>query len=241
MLKSLDCWPSLPIVLEYGGGSPALYPPASEDEDNIVAALKRSGRVCSTQLTVTLSLLEKISLIEEPFSNLENHVLLCEDYMELELPSAFWWGLRLQSLHTTRVALSALPRLLYSSRDLVVIRLHDIVSVANLPPETLADALSGMNQVRLLSLHFLPITRFTGAPSLYVEDLSIYATRRESGLPEDSCERWEILLNPFRDTKPLNRHHSFVATTKAVQTFATSTTETLHTGAMPRCALCPMS
>ena len=65
--------------LEYGG-SP-LYPLTSEDDDNIVSALKQSGRVSSIQLAVTLSLLEKISMIEEPFSNLENHVLLYEDYI----------------------------------------------------------------------------------------------------------------------------------------------------------------
>jgi hypothetical protein len=38
--EDLDCWPTLPIVVQYGG-SPALNPPAPEDEDNIVAALKR--------------------------------------------------------------------------------------------------------------------------------------------------------------------------------------------------------
>jgi hypothetical protein len=91
MLKSLDCWPVVLIVLEYCG-SPALYPPAPEDEDNIVVALKQSGRVSSIHLTVTLSLLEKLSSIEEPFSNLENIVLLYEDYIVLELPSASWWG-----------------------------------------------------------------------------------------------------------------------------------------------------
>jgi hypothetical protein len=38
VLTTLDWWPALPIVVEYGG-SPTLDPPAPEDEDNIVVAL----------------------------------------------------------------------------------------------------------------------------------------------------------------------------------------------------------
>ena len=68
VLKTLDCWPALPIVLEYGG-SPTLDPPAPEDEDNIVAALKQYDRVSSIHLTISASLLEKLLLLKEPFSN----------------------------------------------------------------------------------------------------------------------------------------------------------------------------
>ena len=38
--------------MEYGG-SPALDPPAPEDEDNIMAAIKQSDRVSHISLTVT--------------------------------------------------------------------------------------------------------------------------------------------------------------------------------------------
>ena len=55
VLKTLDCWPTLSIVVQYGG-SPALDPPAPEDEDDIMAALKQSDRVRSISLTVTSSL-----------------------------------------------------------------------------------------------------------------------------------------------------------------------------------------
>ncbi|KAH9043476.1 hypothetical protein EDB83DRAFT_2553967, partial [Lactarius deliciosus] len=43
VLKTLDCWPAIPIVVKYGG-SVDLDPPAPEDEDNILAALKQSDR-----------------------------------------------------------------------------------------------------------------------------------------------------------------------------------------------------
>ena len=152
VLKTLDCWPALPIVVEYGGSQP-LNLPALEDEDNIVAALKRSDRVSSIHLTVTKSLLENLSLIEEPFSNLEELALRCEDHMELGLPSAFQWCPRLRSLHLTSITFPTLPQLLYSSRDLVDVHLHSIVGVANFSPDALTNALSKMTQLRSLSLH----------------------------------------------------------------------------------------
>ncbi|KAH8992923.1 hypothetical protein EDB92DRAFT_1944876 [Lactarius akahatsu] len=126
--------------------------PAPKDEDNIMAALKQSGRVSSISLTVTSSLRERFYAIEGPFSELEDLVLRSQDDMQQTLPSTFWWGPRLRSLHLTRIALPALPQLLYSSRDLVDIQLHDIVRVAYLSPEELANGLSGMSQLRSLSL-----------------------------------------------------------------------------------------
>ena len=93
-----------------------LDPPAPEDEDNIIAALKQSDRVSSISLTVTSSLLEKLSTISEPFSELEELVLLSQDNLQLTLPSAFRWGPRLRTLHSTRIAFPSLPQLLSPSR-----------------------------------------------------------------------------------------------------------------------------
>jgi hypothetical protein len=151
VLKSLDYWPALPIVVEYGG-SPALDPPAPEDEDNILAALKRSDRVISIHLTITMSLLAKLSSIKEPFSELEDLVLLYEDCMELVLPSAFRWGLRLRRLHSTGISFPSPLQQLSSSRELVDIQLHNTVGIAYLSPEAFASALSGMTQLQSLSL-----------------------------------------------------------------------------------------
>ena len=66
VLRVLEDWPVLPIVLQYGGLL-NLDPPAPEEDINIVAALKQSGRVSSIRLTATSSLLEKFSAISEPF------------------------------------------------------------------------------------------------------------------------------------------------------------------------------
>ena len=148
--------------MEYGG-SPALDPPSPEDEVDIIAALKQSDRVSSISLTVTRSLLEKSSAIERPFSELEDLVLLSRNRRGLTLPSAFQCGTRLRSLRLTRIALSSLPQLLYSSRKLVDLQLHEVLNPLSISPAVLTKAFSGMAQLRSLSLHFLPTTIHIGA------------------------------------------------------------------------------
>lgn len=122
VMKSLECWPSLPLVVEYGG-SLALDPPVPEDDDNIMAALEHCGRVRSISLTVTRSLLEKFYKIKGPFSELEHLVLLCRDRVQLTLPSTFQWGPRLRSLHLAGIAPLGLLKFLSSSRCIVDLQL----------------------------------------------------------------------------------------------------------------------
>jgi hypothetical protein len=118
-------------------------------------ALKHSDRVSSISLTITSSLLEKLSAIERPFSELENLVLLSRHRELQTLPSAFQWGLHLHTLHLTGVAIPALPELLFPSTGLVDLQLHNIPKLAYFSPEAFVDSLSGMAQLRTLSLHFL--------------------------------------------------------------------------------------
>jgi hypothetical protein len=156
VLKTLDCWPTLPIVVQYGG-PPVPSLPATEGEDNIMAALKQSDRVCSISLIITNSLLEKLAAIERPLSELEELVLLSRDSMPLTIPSAFQWGLRLRTLHLTRAAIPTLLELLSLSKGLVDLQLHEIFELGCFSPDAFVDALSAMTQLRSLSLslHFL--------------------------------------------------------------------------------------
>ncbi len=153
--KAQDCWPSLPIVVHYGG--PSLGAPAPEDEDDIVAALKHYDRVSSITLTLTSSLLEKFSAIEEPFSELEELVLLSKNTVQLALPSSFRWGSRLRTLHTTGIAFPSFPQLLLPSINLVEIQLQEIPGFGYFSPETFANALSGMTRLQKLLLDFLSL------------------------------------------------------------------------------------
>jgi hypothetical protein len=154
VLKALNYWPTIPIVVFYGG-VPNLDPPAPEDDDNIIAALKQSGRVSSISLTATSSLIEKLSSISEPISELEELTLLSRENMQLTLPSTFRWGPRLRALHSTRIAFPSFPQLLLPSHNLVNIQLHEIPSAGYFSPEAFANALSGMTRLQALTLHFL--------------------------------------------------------------------------------------
>ena len=168
VLKALCHWPTLPITIQYGG-APNLDPPAPEDDDNIITALKESSRVSSIRLTVTSSLLEKFSAISVPFTELEDFVLCSQDKLQMTLrfPNSLNLGPRLRVLHLTRVAIPSFPRLLSPSQDLVDIQLHEIPITGYFSPEAFANALSGTTQVRSLSLHFhsLPPRRnYLGVP-----------------------------------------------------------------------------
>ena len=152
--KNLDCWHrALPIVVAYGG-SPGLDPPTLEDENDIMAALNQPDRVHSISLTITSSLLEKLTTIERPFSKLEHLILLSGDEVQLTLPSAFRWGQHLRHLHSTRIVIPSLDCLHYSSiKDL---QLQEVPNPWHFSPNELPDALFRMTKLRSLSLHFLP-------------------------------------------------------------------------------------
>ena len=136
------------------GGYPELEPHAPEDEDNIVAALKLSDRVSSISLTATGPLVAKFPAFEEPFSELEELVLLSHENVHLTLPSTFRWGSRLSILQSTRIAFPSLPQLLLPSQGLIELQLDEIPSDGYFSPEALVNALSGMTQLRTLSFHF---------------------------------------------------------------------------------------
>ena len=152
-LKALCHWPALPIAI-HCGGTPDLDPPAPEDDDNIIAALKQSDRVRSIRLTITSSLCDKLSLISEPFTQLKDVVLFSQDNLQLTFPSSFHLGPHLRTLCLIRIIIPSFLRLLSPSQCLVDIRVHEIPIAGYFSPEALANALSGMTQVRFLSLHF---------------------------------------------------------------------------------------
>ena len=163
----LDCWPALPIVVQYGG-LPALRPPTPEDEENIMAALKQSDRVISISLTITTSLLEKLSTIEGTFSELQELVLLSRDGIPLIMPSAFRCGRRLRRIDSTWIAFPSPLQLLCSSVNLIDLRLQDDLDPWHVTPEPFTMALSGMAQLRSLSLRFLD-TPYCHSPLLSEE------------------------------------------------------------------------
>jgi hypothetical protein len=121
-----------------------LNPPAPEDDENIMAALKRSDRVGSISLTVTNSLRKNLSTFSEPFPILEELILLSQENVQVTLSSAFRWGPRLRTLHLTgfRVPFPALLQHLSPPTSLVDLQLHEIPRAGYFPPEAFVDVLS---------------------------------------------------------------------------------------------------
>ncbi|KAH8994844.1 hypothetical protein EDB92DRAFT_232426 [Lactarius akahatsu] len=166
VMKTLDCWPPFPLVVNYGWVpmlTPAPLIATPEDEKNVIAALKHSDRVASISLTITNSLLETLSqvVISGPFSALEELVLLSRDNgdnVQFALPNSFRWGPRLRFLHSTRIAIPTLPQLLSPSTGLVDLLLYDIPDIGYFSPYAFADALSEMTQLQTLVLNFLSLS-----------------------------------------------------------------------------------
>ena len=114
--------------------------------------MKQSDCVSFISLAVTGSLLGKLSAIERPLWQLEDPILLSRDIMQPTLPGAF--HLCLHCLHMVRITFTSLQQLLFSSKNLVYLHLHDILNPRHLSPEILVNAWSGMTRLRLLSLLF---------------------------------------------------------------------------------------
>ncbi|KAI0299798.1 hypothetical protein BC826DRAFT_966802 [Russula brevipes] len=119
--KILDCWPPLPIIVQYDDPT-GLRPHSTGEDDNIIAALQHSDRVRAIGLTVGSTLFAKLSpLMQRPLPLLECLTLRPRNNERLVLPGTFLGGStpRLRNLHLDAVASPALPAFLPSCRNLV--------------------------------------------------------------------------------------------------------------------------
>ncbi|KAI0295418.1 hypothetical protein B0F90DRAFT_1670085 [Multifurca ochricompacta] len=155
--RTLDCWPALPISIQYGGvmGNPR---PALKDEDNIIAALEHPARTYKIQLSLTKSLFDKLAALkQQPFPALEHFSLMSLDGGELSvLPSTMSCesASRLRVLFFYGIPFPMLPKFLLSTKELVLLRLTMIPSAGYFSPESLVTSLSGMTQLKALDIEF---------------------------------------------------------------------------------------
>ena len=154
--KTLDVWPTLPIVIS-GRSNPSSY---VHGVDNIIAALEHPDRV------------RHISLREVPIPALESlTTVMCESFPELTylellphdtkvsvpvLPDTFLGGSvpHLQTLWLDFIPLGGLRKLLLSASDLVDLRLLHIPHSGYISPETMVTCLSAMTRLETLNLGF---------------------------------------------------------------------------------------
>ena len=152
--KTLDVWPSLPIIMKY-------YEPPASDVDNVVAALEHHDRLCDVTLwNVPSPQLEEFSAVmKEPFPALTHLWLKSNDDETAPvhvIPDSFLGGSapRLRLLFLKRVPFPGLPKLLLSATGLVHLELHNIPHSGHIPPETIATCISTSTGLKRLVLKF---------------------------------------------------------------------------------------
>ncbi|KAI0288888.1 hypothetical protein BC826DRAFT_1107407 [Russula brevipes] len=157
--KMLDIWPALPIVIEgRGRGSRA------KGADNIVAALGHPDRVRSIKLwnTPISNLKQFAAEMKDPFPALTHLWLNPATKVVPVLPDSFLGGSapHLQTLQLDGVPFPAMPKLLSSASDFVILHLHDIPHSGYISPEAMVTCLCELTRLKTLSIEFRsPLSR----------------------------------------------------------------------------------
>ena len=145
----LDVWPAFPLSIECGK--------RAESEDNIIALLERSDRVCEIYLDIEGLDLDKLSAtMQVPFPELTHLMLWSSDETGSAFPDSFLGGSapRLEILWLDRIPFPGLPKLLLSATNLVSLQLRDIPHSGYFSPEAMATALSTFTRLERLLLRF---------------------------------------------------------------------------------------
>ena len=151
--KMLDIWPELPIVIHSFNRAPQLPGVA-----NIMAALKQPNRVRKIGIDDIPNSLLKILAAEmsTPFPALTDLELFSTGEGTPVLPDSFLGGSAplLQYLGLCGVPFPALPKLLLTATNLVVLRLEDLPPSGYISPEAIVTSLSALTKLKSFSLGF---------------------------------------------------------------------------------------
>ena len=160
----LDIWPDLPLIIHLADRS--FYPmrgktwETKRSVDNIVAALKRSDRVCRIDLTIpkTRDFETYLTAMQRPFPKLTYLDLWCNDTIKetVVARNRFLGGFApyLEVVKLRRLPFPGLPKLLLSATHLVHLRLSDIPHSGYFSPDAMAAALSTLTSLGRLTLEF---------------------------------------------------------------------------------------
>lgn len=153
----LDAFPALPIVISYLVD--ITWPdPRIDQGDNVTVALGHHNRVCQIHLDgLTSSLLGRLATaMHEPFPVLRHLLLESSSETPPVLPDGFLGGSTpsLRSLDLEGIPFPALARLVISAHNLVSLRLWSIPNTGYVSPETMANALSTLANLRYLVIGF---------------------------------------------------------------------------------------
>jgi len=156
--KTPDIWPPLPISIWYPRSS-QYRRLASEDEENVLAALKHPKRICELELAMTRQLASKSAVsMGASFPVLERLHLRSQDTIRsLNIPIGFLGGStpQLRHIHLVGTSFPTLPVLLLSTQALVSLQLDEIPNTGYFSPEEFVISLTGMAQLKSLKIHFV--------------------------------------------------------------------------------------
>ncbi len=148
--ETLDVWPAFPLEIQDDI--------TTKRVDNIISVLKLRDRVCKIDLDgVTKSKMEQVSLVmQDPFPDLTDLRLGADPNAALQLPDSFLGGSapRLRSLILEFIPFPALPKLLMSARQLVLLHFLGIPDSGYISPEAMVTYLSMLTSLESLSLGF---------------------------------------------------------------------------------------
>ena len=154
LVKTLDMWPDLPIVVHVDDHKVCQLPNIA----NMISMFKRNDRVCKISIDgVPNSLLEELGTTCEPFPALIELALSSPPFGEdpPTLPESFLGGSvpRLRSLKLWGIPFPSIGKLLSSTRGLVTLSLGFLPPSEYLSPDSIVTILCSLT--RLTSLHLI--------------------------------------------------------------------------------------
>ena len=155
LVKTLDIWPELPIVVYVDDWETFPTPKVT----SVISVLKRNDRVCNIIIgNVPRSLLRQLATMTEPFPDLIELELASYEYWgdPPNLPDSFLGGSvpRLRSLKLWGISFPGIGRLLLSARDLVTLSLGFTPKSGYIEPEVIVDILPALARLKSLYLSF---------------------------------------------------------------------------------------
>ena len=155
--ESVDIWPTFPIIIGYY----AYWRPSSLapiDEDNVIAALKHTSRVCEIWFrSVTGTELSRITTVmQEPFPALTHFILQSKDRNVLVIPSQFLGQSVpcLQELSLDGIPFPALLIFLLSASNLIALKLYNIPQTGYILPKAMVAGPAMLTRLRHLHIGF---------------------------------------------------------------------------------------
>ena len=167
LVKTLDIWPELPIIIRVDDQKTCQLPSVS---DVISLLKKRHDRVCKIFIEgVPNSVLQEVATTSEPFPALIALELASFEEDPPIVPDSFLGGSvpRLRSLDLWGIPFPAIRKLLLSTGNLVTLSLGFIPHSGYIPPEAMVAILSALTSLKTLHLNFetLPGQLWTERPS----------------------------------------------------------------------------